>query len=202
MKKQLTTLLAAALLTSTTTPVLANPVQPDSLPQATRPGEMETVGTIGGSLTGVIEVSVPENVHWWVTDGEFAGLVQSPNFTIENNSEHVNLEVTLVSYLQTDGVNVSDFGILTVNLTDDLLEGAIGQDIIGKTGGDTAFTNLLLSRMGDEINASAVGVVGSRTFNFGFDGEFIGSIPVRAITPTYSLVLEFAVHSFTVDPTQ
>lgn len=138
----------------------------------------------------VADLTYPSSVNWIATNATVnAGGtydVTSASYTIENNQSTiqgantvtVDLEVTLVSFTETTftGLTTTD---LELNLTDDLLQGAIGQNLQAGYNGTTPYTAKLTA---------------GSTWNFGFDGEYKHTaLPGTAIEPVYDMVLNFKV---------
>ena len=160
--------------------------------------EVEVTGFIGPDGNDfdhehLININMPHSISWLVSNEPgYIGQVRSPEFSIENHSRNANLSVTLISFIQNTGPSIPG---LTLNLTGHLFEAPIGENIVGFTEGETPFTNILLSELGYQFHPE----IGYPEFTYGFDGRFTGSIPVEALTPTYTMVLEFSVHSFSTD---
>lgn len=176
MKKVL--MLALSALIICTAAVTASAVELDE--------SVEVNGFIGIDETGgpidpedIIAVSYPSSVEWAVTQASTS--VVAASYDIENESTvNVDLEVTLTAFTRTSAASTVPATGLTLNLTGDLAQGTIGQNIgAGAYTNTTAYTSTL-----DH----------GETWTFSFGGAYTGSLPsVTPYEPVYDMVLNFAV---------
>jgi len=127
----------------------------------------------------LIDITVPVENFLWLATHSGGGIISSANYQITNNSSYVDLEVTLESFIQTNAntvpISASD---LTLNLTGNLSQPPIGDNIVGYNGSLGPYTNALGA---------------GETWIFGFGGNFTGRFTAATINPTYEMVLRFAV---------
>lgn len=175
MKKVLMLALSALLICTATVTVSA--VNLDE--------SVEVNGFIGIDQTGpvdpedIIAVSYPSAVEWAVTQASTS--VTAINYSIENDSvANVSLEVTLKNFTLTSAAGTVPGADLTLNLTDDLAEGSIGQNIGAGTYTNTAAYSDTLDQ--------------GETWDFSFGGTYTGALPsATPYEPVYDMVLNFAV---------
>lgn len=150
------------------------------------------IGSQSGNPEDLIDVKVPVAggaSDWYVyeTSPNVPGgkQVQSPAKTITNQSSLVDLVVKFVSYTPDAGDAATVESDLDLYLTGDLVADTVGSiDLAGGyLGASIEYTNLL---------KNANDPVGS-VWTIGYTGVYRGVIGTATYSPTYEMVLNFAV---------
>jgi hypothetical protein len=141
------------------------------------------------------ELKYPAEVKWYVNDATLNSTtgkydVKSVTYEISHNASRMTngvtqvaeFEVTLQKFdvITNDGLNAA---LLTLNLTGDLREGAIGANL--QNGYEAAAPYSTLLNYGD-------------VWSFSFDGEYSGSLPAEAIRPEYRMELCFKLDNIRI----
>lgn len=155
-------------------------------------------GSIGIQNSGTyqIEFTAPSAATSWTVD-DVAGFVGGGPYNITNDSaDGVNLKVTIDSFTQTNSVTIP--GTLSFSLTGNLANDGVGSiDLHGTgiTSGTNSQTYTAIMKGANTNGTGSVATGDSWTFNY--TGTYTGSYPATAVTPTYSMVLNFAIDSVT-----
>lgn len=124
-----------------------------------------------------IDVSVPVQFLWAAFESNKSATpsnIVSPTYNLINNSDDVNLEVSLDSFTATGGDTLPVGSTLVLNLTGNLAK----TNIVG--GAASTYSSKLLAEA---------------TWTFGISGVYTGSYGAAAVQPKYAMVLGFAVDS-------
>ncbi|MGL6197435.1 MAG: hypothetical protein ACRC3H_00740 [Lachnospiraceae bacterium] len=152
--------------------------------------------------SAAINVALPANFYWYADNTTFnsgTGFydIVSGTYNITNNSVSPNLKVELTGYGANTAVGSSSFSTvsesdITLNLTGDLAQGTIGQDLFNATSPYGTYTATI-----GGINSMGTGATAGETWSFGFDGSYNqAALPGSADLADYTITLTFSIASF------
>lgn len=192
MKKKIISItIAFALILNLTIPVIATNITGSTPKGADIKGQGYIAQNNADATDVLIDVTTPASFLWYADKYTHNTLtnnydIKSGNYSITNNSDTLNLHVSVIGYDLTTGTsnNSVSRADVTLNLTGDLAEH--GQNIFNGTPTYGMYPKLLASKNGVAAN------LGLRTWNFGFGGSYNKStLPATPQKSNFTLKLEF-----------
>ncbi|MGL6197437.1 MAG: SdrD B-like domain-containing protein [Lachnospiraceae bacterium] len=179
-----------------------NSMDGTGIPSATLTGS-KTVYLVYENLNNMINITVPGSFYWYAdgttetSTGSGTFNIKSGSYSIINNSADLNLKVELDDYAYTTGGNIFSTvstSSITLNLTGDLNEGAIGSNLLNGASPTGTYTNILY---GTNYMTGTPATGDKGTWSFGFDGTYTGALPSSIEVADYTATLTFSVDSTT-----
>lgn len=136
----------------------------------------------------VINIDIPSEFYWTITE-ETHRLVESGEYFIKNNSRDKNIDVSLIEYTQTEGVDTEN--IVNLQLTGDLASSKIETENHISDNGLIGFTGNAKYR--ESLQAGK-----EWSFEFGGGLKHEQNLPPKKIEAKYDMSLNFAVSETTV----
>jgi uncharacterized repeat protein (TIGR02543 family) len=129
-------------------------------------------------FAATIDVSVPTKVLW-AAFGSDSGTVSSPLYHIRNNSDSIDLKVTLNSFTAKDTpANTFIDPSLSLEMTSPVSHMGNVTNLFARTNHTTPFTNTLAH---------------NNTWDFGIEGEYSAPIGAKNYQPRYDMVFSFDI---------
>jgi hypothetical protein len=144
----------------------------------------------------MIDVTYTATGVKWLVDQTSWPNVHSANFTIQNNSSQMDLRVTMKSFTWDPTSSQVASPPLTLRFTGDLFEAGVTDTgtnghIVGLTN-SKPFTKLLQAA-DDNDHDGVADVGGFHPWTYGFGGTYQAKLAKTALTPKYSMVLNFEI---------
>lgn len=163
-----------------------------------------TVYLVYENLNNMINITVPSSFYWYadattVTSTPGVYDIKSGSYSITNNSAELNLKVSFDAYAYTSGGRTFTSAVSTsniaLNLTGDLNDSPIGDDLLNPATQYGTYTNVLYGT--NYIGGGTVLPGDKRIWTYGFDGTYTGSLPGTMEVADYTATLTFSVDSTT-----